>query len=122
GAFGGGLAGALFATAVYVGGSILINKVLGPKPPGAGGSGAKQDSVYALSAARNQPRPYEPLPLLFGSVRITPDLASLPYTWHEGDDQYLGFVLNAGINVDSISELRNGDTLLTSYEGAFAYF
>lgn len=121
GAFGGGLAGALFAGAVYVGGSILINKVLGPKLP-AGASAQKQDSVYSLDAARNQPRAYEPMPLLFGSVRITPDLASLPYTWHEGDDQYLGFVLNAGINVDSISDLKNGDTLLTSYEGANAYF
>jgi len=107
--------GAVVAMGVYMAGSMLINKVLGPKPPKA--SSQSQDSVYSLSGARNQLRQYEPLPLLFGRVRITPDLLSKPYTWYEGNDQYLGLLLCAGVNVGRVEDLYNGDTLLSSYEG-----
>jgi len=119
GAMGGGLAGMVFATGVYMAGSMLINKVLGPKPPKVGSQ--QQDSVYSLSGARNQMRPYEPVPLLFGRVRITPDLLSKPYTWYEGNDQYLGIHLCAGVNVGRIEPIYNGDTLLSTYEGVSVY-
>ncbi|QIO88892.1 hypothetical protein G9274_002577 [Stenotrophomonas rhizophila] len=101
---------------VYIAGSMLINKVLAPKPPKA--VGQQQDSVYSITGARNQLRPYDPLPLLFGRVRLTPDLLSKPYTWYEGNDQYLGMLLCAGINVGRVEDFYNGDTLLSSYEGA----
>jgi len=103
-------------SAVYIAGSMLINKVLAPKPPKA--VGQQQDSVYSITGARNQLRPYDPLPLLFGRVRVTPDLLSKPYTWYEGNDQYLGMLLCAGINVGRVEEFYNGDTLLGTYEGA----
>ncbi len=111
--------GAVVAMGVYMAGSMLINKVLGPKPPKAGSQ--SQDSVYSLSGSRNQLRQYEPLPMLFGRARITPDLLSKPYTWYEGNDQYLGLQLCAGINVGRIEEIYNDDTLLSSYEGAKVY-
>lgn len=106
---------AVAQAAVYVAGSMLINKVLGPKVGSAATSTA--GTVYSLSSANNRARPYEPLGLLFGAIRVTPDLASAPYTWYEGDDQYLGMVLTPGVNVDRIGDLYNGDTLLSSYEG-----
>ena len=110
-----GAAGTIAASAAYVGGSILINKVLGPKPGKAGSSDA--DSVYALRGAQNQARPFAPLGLLFGSVRIAADLASSPYTWYEGNQQYLGMVLTPGLNVNRVEALYNGDALLSSFEG-----
>ncbi len=119
GATGGALTGAVLAGAVFMAGSMLINKVLAPKQAKVGSQ--QQDSVYSISGARNQLRPYEPLPLLFGRVRITPDLLSKPYTWYEGNDQYLGMQLCAGINVGRIEAIYNGDTLLSSYEGARVY-
>jgi hypothetical protein len=118
GAFGvtaGGFAAAAIGAGLFMAGSMLINKVLGPKQPKARSN--DQDSVYAISGARNQLRPYEPFPLLFGRVRITPDLLSKPYTWYEGNDQYLGILLSAGINVGRIEQLYNGDTPLSNYEG-----
>ena len=120
GAFGGGAAGALFASAIFVAGSMLINKVLGPKAPSISKSDA--DSVYSIGAGRNQLRPYEPLPLPFGPVKAAPDLASKPYTWYEGNDQYVGMVLTPGINVQSVGELYNGDALLSSYEGVTVWY
>ncbi len=110
-----GAAGAVAATAAYVAGSIIINKVLSPKPAKAAASDA--DSVYSLRGARNRARQFEPLGLLFGSVRIAPDIASNPYTWYEGDQQYLGMVLTPGVNVHRVEALYNGDALLSSFEG-----
>lgn len=103
----------------FMAGSALIQKVLAPKPPAQ--AAMQSDPVHSINSARNQPRQYEPLPLLFGTVRITPDVLSMPYTWYEGNDQYLGMVLTPGINVHSIGPLYNGDTLLSSYEGVQTY-
>ncbi|HBN54755.1 MAG TPA: hypothetical protein DD456_12235 [Stenotrophomonas sp.] len=111
--------GALAAAGVYMAGSMLINKVLAPKQPKV--DNRQQDSVYSISGARNQLRPYDPFPLLFGRVQITPDLLSKPYTWYEGNDQFLGLLLSAGINVGRIEALYNGDTLLSNYEGVQVY-
>jgi len=118
-ATGGALTGAVLAGAVFMAGSMLINKVLAPKQAKAGNQ--QQDSVYSISGARNQLRPYEPLPMLFGRARITPDLLSKPYAWYEGNDQYLGLLLCAGINVGRVEAFYNGDTELANYEGVQVY-
>ena len=110
----GGMGGMLLATAVFVAGSVLINKVLGPKVGKAGGDRA-QESIYSLGAARNRARPYEPVGLLFGKVRIAPDYISQPYTWYEADQQFLSLILTPGINVHHVEDLYNGDALLSAY-------
>lgn len=114
--------GTALASAVYVAGSVLINKVLGPKPPRAGGGGGVADTAYSLAAPRNRVRAYEPLGLLFGSTRLAPDLISRPYTWFEGDEQYVGLTLSPGINVGRVEALQNGDSALSSYEGVRTWF
>ncbi|MGV7193711.1 host specificity factor TipJ family phage tail protein [Xanthomonas axonopodis] len=120
-AAGLGTTGAAVAyTAAFVVGSIVINKVLGPKvesPTAPSNAG----TVYSLGAARNRPRPYEPLGLLFGRTRIAPDIASITYSWYEGDDQYIGMVLTPGIGVGRVEAYSNGDTLLSSYEGVSVF-
>lgn len=118
GIVGGTTAASLVAGAIQLAGTMLINKVLGPKPPPAQQA---PDPVYSISSARNTARHYQPLPLLFGSMRIAPNLASLPYTWYEGNDQYMGLQLCAGVNIHSVEPLYNGDTLLSTYESVQVY-
>ncbi|ACE75760.1 P20 [Xanthomonas phage phiL7] len=117
GAYGGAIAasagGYATAAAVYVAGAIVINKVLGPKPVKAGNTDT--GGVYSLAGARNQARPYAPLGILFGSLQITPDLASQPYTNFEGDDQYLAITLTPGINIDRVGPILNGDNPVSNY-------
>lgn len=115
----GGTAAALIGAGLFVAGSLIINKVLGPKVPKPGDNTARE--VYSLSSQRNSVRAYEPLPVLWGEMRVTPDLASLPYTWYEGDDQYLSTILLGGVNVHSVADLAVGDTPITSYEGVELY-
>ncbi|MBB3832562.1 hypothetical protein FHR55_000728 [Xanthomonas arboricola] len=119
GAFGGGVAGAVFASAVFVAGSIVINKVLGPKVEKPSESTA--GTVFSLGSARNRSRPYEPLGLLFGRMRIAPDIASNTYSWYEGNEQYIGMVLTPGIGVGRVGAFSNGDTSLSSYEGVSVF-
>lgn len=109
-----GLAGTVAATAAFVGGSIVINKLLG-QPKVAGGGGAQREEVYGLSGGRNTARPYEPLGLLLGESKVVPDLASQQFTWFAGDDQYLSCVLHAGINCASVTDIRLGETFLGDY-------
>lgn len=124
GAYGGAIAagagGTAAAAAVYVAGAIVINKVLGPKPIKAGSTDT--GGVYGLAGSRNQPRPYAPLPLLFGTLRITPDLASTPYTYFEGDDQYLAITLTPGINIDRVEEIYNGDNPLSNFPDVSVWY
>ncbi len=109
-----GFALAAIQAGVVIAGSMLINKVLGPKVPKVGDVAAARQ-VYSLSGQRNSARLYEPLPVLWGEMRVSPDLASQSYTWPEGEDQYMSVVLLGGINVHTAADLAIGDTPITSY-------
>ncbi|KGH27764.1 phage tail tip fiber protein [Comamonas testosteroni] len=105
---------------VFIAGSVLINKVLGPKIPSVQSQAQKQ--IYSLSDQRNTARPYEPIPVLWGEMRVTPDLASKSYAWYEGDDQYLSTILLGGINVHSAADLAIGDTPIGNYSDVSLYY
>ncbi|WP_182283761.1 host specificity factor TipJ family phage tail protein [Comamonas testosteroni] len=105
---------------VFIAGSVLINKVLGPKIPSVQSLAQKQ--IYSLSDQRNTARPYEPIPVLWGEMRVTPDLASKAYAWYEGDDQYLSTILLGGINVHSAADLAIGDTPIGNYSDVSVYY
>ncbi|MFD2756395.1 host specificity factor TipJ family phage tail protein [Comamonas terrae] len=107
-------------TGVFVAGSMLINKVLGPKVTAPQALSQKQ--IWSLSDQRNAPRPYEPFPVLWGEMRVTPDLASKPYGWYEGEYQYLSTILLGGINVHEAFDLAIGDTPIGSYSDVALYF
>lgn len=106
----------IFAAVVTAVGSAIANKLLTPKQP-KGLRDSLASPTYSLSGGRNRARPYEPLPLLFGELRYTPDYAALPYTMFEGDDQYLYSVFHAGINCGEVSDLRIGQTGVEQYSG-----
>lgn len=116
-----GAAGWAAAMGVFVAGSILINKVLGPKTPKAG-TPEEAKQVYSLRSQRNSARAYEPVPVLFGEMRVVPDLASQPYTWHQSEDQYLSTILLGGVNVHSAADLAIGDTPISSYQDVDVYY
>lgn len=106
---------------VFVAGSILINKVLGPKTPKAG-TPEEAKQVHSLRSQRNSARPYEPIPVLWGEMRVVPDLASQPYTWHQSEDQYLSTILLGGVNVHGAADLAIGDTPISSYQDVDVYY
>ena len=88
-----------------------------PKAPKAPHYSHETGSTYSLQGGRNRARPYEPLGLVFGVVKVIPDYASQPYSWFEGEDQHQYVRLHAGVNCGSVDTLRLGETALSSFEG-----
>lgn len=120
-AAGGGIAGlgtvASYAAiaGIQMAGSLLINKVLGPKPPGSPDT-TQGPQAYALTSTNNQARQHGAVPILFGQMRVAPDLLSQTYNFFDADDMYLAMHVSWGIGVGRIAALRNGDTLMSSFD------
>lgn len=97
-------------------GSMLVNKLLAPPRPKMPSFEAQTVSqTYSVSGGRNALRPYEPLGLLFGQLRVVPDFASYPYTWIESEEQYQYVRLHAGINCGAVEAIKIGATTIEAY-------
>ena len=117
----GGLAGALgfggsaLATGVIgtlytVGGALVVNQALGSK-----GSQVGQNSppkIYGVSGGGNQGREYDPIPIPYGKVWLTPDLAQHDFIGYEGDQPVLYKRLVIGPGTFDKHSIRIGNTLL----------
>lgn len=102
---------------IQIAGSLLINKVLGPKAPGSPDS-SQAPTSYSLTNTSNQMRQYGAVPILFGRMRVTPDLLSKVYNYFDNNDMYLAMHLSWGIGVGRIETLYNGDTPMASYDNS----
>lgn len=116
-----GAAGWLAAGAVYLAGSMVINKLLGPKPVAAKPPAALANNTnspsYSLQASKNRARQFEPMGLMLGQPYCVPDLAAQPYTFFANGEQYLWQIFHFGINCASVSNLRIGQTPIENYIG-----
>ena len=108
----------MVTAAIAIGGNLLISSLFRPsQASSATNSIAAESPTYSLAGGSNRMRPYEPLPVVMGNHRIFPDYGSKPYTEFEGDDQYLYQVFNFGLGNLVLSDLRIGETLLSTYSG-----
>lgn len=116
-----GPVGYLAAGAVYLAGSMVINKLLGPRPPAARAQPALANNAnspsYSLQAGRNRARQFEPMGLVLGQPYCVPDLAAQPYTFFANGEQYLWQLFHFGINCASVDTLRIGQTAVENYQG-----
>jgi len=102
--------------AIQIVGTLLINKMLGPKAQSdKSASGAAQDAQYSLSNVNNQTKPYQGVPILFGTFMLAPDMLSKPYSWYSGNEQYLAVNLSWGIGVDHYDTMYLGTTPIATY-------
>lgn len=111
----GGFAAFAINSAVYIAGTVLINKLLPPTRAHFGAYDNATGQTYSLAGGRNRMRPYEPLGLLFGTTKVVPDFAAQPYTWFESEDQFQYVRLHAGINAGSVASLKIGTTDIASF-------
>jgi sulfur carrier protein ThiS len=68
--------------------------------------------TYALDVV-NRRRIGEPIPVLYGTHRIVPDLIANPYTEYDSNDQYLFMVLCLGNGEFDIDEVRIAESVVT---------
>lgn len=102
--------------AVTIAGNLIISAMFKPSQSSSATQSIEAASpTYSLSGGSNRIRPYEPLPVLMGNHRIFPDYGAKPYTEFEGEDQYLYQVFNFGLGNLVLTDLRIGETLLSTY-------
>lgn len=75
---------------------------------------AKTSDRFALQGASNQYRPWAPFPLALGEVVVAPDFAAKSFTQTQGDDVWLRGILGLHYGPCEVSELKIGDTLVSS--------
>jgi len=118
-AFTGSMTGMAMVAGISIAGNLVISALFRPSQASTNaavtGQGAAESPTYSLSGGSNRMRPYEPLAVVMGNHRIFPDYAAKPYTEYEGEDQYLYQAFNFGIGDLELSDLRIGETLLSSY-------
>lgn len=121
---GATIGSALGVAAVTIGATLLMNSLIPPPVPNLGeisGGGSLSDSqMYAISGQSNQMRRLGKVPKVYGTHRIFPNLAAVPYTELAVDPatgetvQYLYGLYDFGMGVVDVSDLRIGDTPLTT--------
>ncbi|MDP2369343.1 host specificity factor TipJ family phage tail protein [Rhodoferax sp.] len=116
-----GATGYVAAGAAYLAGSMVINKLLGPKPiaakPPAALANNTNSPSYSLQAGKNRARQFEPMGLMLGEPYCVPDLAAQPYTFFANGEQYLWQLFHFGINCADVNTLRIGQTPIENYVG-----
>lgn len=110
------------AGVINAGLGLVVSAVFAPPAPNISDAQGQRfntaDSpTYSLSGGANRARMYEPLPMIAGTHRISPDLGARAYTEFEGDDQYLYQVFCFGFNTVTLSDWKIGATALTAYNG-----
>lgn len=110
-----GLGGSALATGVigtlYVaGGSLLVNQLTaGKTSPAAQDANTKE---YGVSGGGNLPRPYDPIPIPYGTVWHTPDLAQRDFLEYDGSAAILYKRLVVGPGTFDKHAIRIGNTVL----------
>lgn len=94
--------------------------LLMPRPPDI--KNQYQSPNNSLADRTNQPRPGSRIPDIFGTVRSTPDLLAVPFKRFENNVEVEIAYMCVGRGEYDLSDVRDGDTRLTSIAGASAIF
>jgi hypothetical protein len=99
--------GALLSTAL----NFAINALFGSKPDRPSALRTPNPSpTYTLNAPRNRARLGEPIPVQYGRVVQTPDLASQAYSYYADNSQYVSMLLTLGQGQHTVHGLLVSDT------------
>lgn len=124
-AVGGGILGGLAVAATTIAATLILNSLIPPLTPdlgplGGGFGGVDDSQMYAISGQSNQMRRLALVPKVYGLHRMFPNLAAIPYTELAVDPdtgetvQYLYAIYDFGLGVMGLTQLKIGDTPLTT--------
>jgi len=109
-------ASAVFFTtqaAVTVGGMLLIQAIA--KPPALDTGDPAIARQFTINGGSNSARPMQPMTLIIGKVKHFPDLGAKEYFSQVGEDSFLHQVFNFGLSDLVLTEMKIGDTLVSSF-------
>lgn len=118
GPLGGFLGAGVVAAGITIGltalGGLLINALVPVRDQTGSGRNAERPT-FAISGWRNPLTPGAVIPAIMGLHRMAPSFAAGNYTEIVGDDQYVRGLFNAGLGPIAITDLRLGETPLSSF-------
>jgi len=115
----GGWGATIAGAAVMVVGSLAANSFFPPPlpdMPALRGGTESESQQYSISGSRNTISPYGVRPQILGKHRFTPPYGAVPYTEVVGDDQYLRLLFDFGYGPLDITDLKIGETAISSYD------
>lgn len=119
--FTGGASIAIFTVAVSLATTLVMNALIPPLELDLGsGEGPETSQMYSISGQSNERKPYSVVPKVYGVHRIFPNIAATPYVELGVDKttgetiQYLVAVYDFGLGSPAVTDLKIGDTPLTS--------
>ena len=116
GSIGAALVTGLIGGVMMAGASMLLGALIGNKTAGLPSSlsgaydAAKASPTYNINSTGNQARLYQPVPELFGKMRIVPDYIAQPWVQYIGNEQYGYFVYALGRGNYDVESMSIGDT------------
>ncbi|MEN6535656.1 MAG: host specificity factor TipJ family phage tail protein [Bryobacteraceae bacterium] len=108
------VATALIAGGIMLAGTLALNALFPIAKPEQLES-VNSTALNSINGAQNQSNPFGPIPVVFGTHLQSPYYAAKPYTEIVGDDQYLRLLFCLGYGPLAISDLRIGETPLSSF-------
>ena len=120
GGFSGGMAfsaaaGIAASTAFTAAGLLAINALV-PVSQEKFQNGTATSQTLSVGASQNQLKPFAVMPCVLGKHRTYPPFAAKPFTELVGKDQYLRLLFVVGYKDLQITELKLGDTNLSTYD------
>ena len=113
--FKGTAAAVIGNTLVVVGSTVLIDAIAPLRAPNRP-QDPEQSPNYSIDTARNRARLYQPIPVVFGTHRMTPPLGAKTYTELVGDNQYLRMLVVWGYGPLKIRNIKIGETDIADYD------
>ncbi|WP_175796326.1 host specificity factor TipJ family phage tail protein [Burkholderia anthina] len=116
-AAGGGLSmlGAAASMGIMIGGSLLVNALVPQARVNPNVTGTTTSPTYGLQSRGNQARLLDAIPVIYGRMKTTPDLASQSYTEFVGNEQYLYQLFCVTQGRFQIEKILIGDTPIENF-------
>lgn len=113
----GPFAAALLGAGVAFAGNLAISALFPVAPPPPGPIQEQFRSLPSIANARNQMRPYDPVPFVLGRHRVFPYHAAKGHTEIVGNAVYARMLLTPGYGPQGldINDMKIGETLITTF-------
>ena len=107
----------VFKSAVTVVGLSLLSSVIQPprSPTQVANSIAAPSPTYSASAQGNMARIDGAIPVQYGRMKFSPDLAAVPYYEFSGNDQYVYMLMCLGVGAFDVESINVQDTPISSF-------
>jgi predicted phage tail protein len=112
------VAGAVAVAAASMVASLALNAIFPPPSasmPELGQQSAEAD-VFSWNSTSNTNQQYQPVPRVYGRIKMAPTYAARPYVASLGDKQYLYLLFDFGYGPLDLEELRIGENPLDTYQ------